>query len=358
MHPVNGYLLAQLNLSADDRLLAVNFLTKINQHLEAIGVGSLPLEDVDSALEKVSVGNLRTITELRPYMVEMSLVHPKVELSTEYIQIKLLIEKKVQEYLNKADSIVSKLDTDLKKEFKKALDEFSRKGVNLSYSMDKNSKEKHQNKIEQYLSFSEFKPLIDQVIGEKVALKTIFSYENDYAKTLAEMFNAMKNKIMAAKANIPSLVAQFGEVIPVEQIKDSDPVAYEYLRSKAFAELALEQFQLTIPLDKTYDQRIVRPQDTLAAKLKLTNVEMAIFAISVDPIRSFGLSKGQNLESSQNPYLKFKVSNDQLQMKLKQRIKVQVNDEEFVMVETPVYVSYVKAELVKSQQNSSIKQST
>lgn len=242
MHPINGYPLKQLSLKSDDRVLVETYLNKVNNHLESIGLGSLPLEDLDKSLEILSVGSLRTIPELRPFMVEMSLVHPKVELSTEYIQLKTLIEQKVQQYLNKAEDIVSKLDSDFKKQYKKALEDFSRKAVSLSYSMDKDTKEKHKEKLEQYLSFSEFKPLIEQVIGEKVALKTIFSYQNDYQNTLDNLFTAMKNKVMAAKANIPGLINQFGSEIPVEQIKDTDPVAYEYLRSKAFAEVAMEYF--------------------------------------------------------------------------------------------------------------------
>lgn len=356
MHPVNGYPLKELHLKDAEKAETLTYLGKVNSHLESIGMDSIPVESLDNSLSKVSVGNLRTILDLRPYMIEMSLIHPRVELSTEYIQLQQLIDKKVPATLKKAEDIVKKLDSDFKKEYKKALEVFSRKAVNLSYSMDKKDKEKHQDKFEQYLSFSEFKPLIEQVIGEHILLGTIFAYEQDYASTLLQLFNVMKNKVMAAKANIPNLIAEFGQEIPVDQIKDRDPIAYEYLRSKAFAEVAMENFGISVPFDKTYEQRIVRPTDTLAEKLKLKPVEMAIFALSVDPIRSFGLSVGQNLESNQVPLLKFKVLNEQKQMKVIQKIKVQVNEEEHVYVVTPVYVSYIKAELIKNQQSTSIKQ--
>lgn len=356
MHPANGYPLSQLTLKDSERTEAISYLAKANNHLESIGMNPIPVESLDLELTKVSIGDLRTILELRPFMIEMSLIHPRVELSTEYIQLQQLIDKKVPQTLNKAEAIVKKLDADFKKEYKKALEDFSRKAVNLSYSLDKQTKEKHQEKFEQYLAFSEFKPLIDQVIGENVVLGTIFSYETDYQTTLANLFNTMKNKVMAAKANIPSLVAQYGTEIPVEQIKDQDPIAYEYLRSKAFAEVAMENFGISIPFDKTFEQRIVRPNDALAERLKLKPIEMAIFAISVDPVRNFGLAVGQYLESSQVPFLKFKVLNEQKQMKVIQKIKVQVNEDEFIYVITPVYVSYIKAELIKNQQSASIKQ--
>lgn len=355
MHPINGYLLAQLNLKPKDLAEVTKFLSLVNQHLEAIGFGSLPVEDLDQNLIKVNIGDLRTIADLRPLMIELSLIHPKVELSTEYKQLQTLIEKKVAEYLNKADDIVAKLDKDFKNKYKQALDDFSRKAVDLSYTLDKKDKEKHQAKLEQYLSFSEFKPLIEQLIGEQVSLATVLSYDQNYDNTLVQLFTTMKHKVMAAKANIPSLVDKFGLEIPVNEIKDSDPVAFEYLRAKAFEQAAMDYFQLSIPLDKTYDQRIIRPSDPLAQKLKLTAAQMAIFALSVDPIRDFGLAKGQRMESSQNPHLKFLVLNDQHQMKMDQKIKVQVNEDTFIHVVTPIYVSYVKAELVKSQQSSSIR---
>lgn len=355
MHPVNGYPITSLTLKDSDRVQAYAYLSKVSAHFNSLGLESFPLEDINS-LTKISIGQLRTILDLRPYLIELGLIHPKIELSLEYLQLQNLIDKKVPEFLTKAEGIVRKLDLDFKKSYKQALDDFSRKAVSLSYSMDKQTKEKHQAKLEQYLAFSEFKPLINQVIGEDVLLSTIFGYEQDYAATLAELFNVMKNKVMSGKANIPSLIQEFGNEIPVDQIKDKDPVAYEYLRSKAFAEMAMDNFGITVPFDKTYDQRIVRPQDSLAERLKLKNTEMAIFAISVDPIRSFGLTVGQSLESSQVPFLKFQVMNDQKQMKVMQKIKVQVNEEESVYVVTPVYVSYIKAELVKNQQTSSIKQ--
>lgn len=354
MHPINGYLLGQLNFKASDLVEISQFMTQINGTLTRLGVGSLPLADLDEALVKVSVQNLNQIPQLRALMVDLSLVHPKVELSTEYKQLQELVEVKAPQLITQMSQIVQMTESKCRKLFNQAVEEFDRKAVNLSYSLGKVEKAKHQKKLDQYLSFSDFKTLLVPVTSEQNSVAH-FLHLDANPEELVKTFGNLKQQVMSQKANLPALMAQFGQEIPIEQIKDLDPIAYEYLRSLAFQEVARNYFNLEVREDKTLDQRVVRPSDPLATMLKVTSVQMAIFALSLDPIRSFGLAKGQKMESSQNQSLKFVVLNNQEQRVINQKVKVSLGNDQVAYVLTPVYVSYVKAELDKSLQSNSIK---
>ena len=321
MHPTNGYLLGQLNFKARDLVEITQIISLINGNLNRLGIGSLPLNDVEESVLKISVQNLNQIPQLRSLMVDLSLIHPKVELSTEYKQIQELVEIKAPQLINHIAQIVQKTDSHCRKLFTQAAEDFERKAVNLSYSLDKVEKAKHQKKLDQYISFSDFKPLLIQIMGEQNSVAHFLNLDTN-PEDVANMFLKLKQQVISQKANIPALIAQFGQEIPIEEIKDLDPIAYEYLRSMAFQEVARNNFNLEVREDKTLEQRIVRPADPLAAMLKISPVQMAIFALSLDPIRSFGLTKGQKIESSQNQNLKFVVLNDQEQRVINQKIKV------------------------------------
>lgn len=353
MHPANGYLLSQLHFKSRDLVEINQIITQINGVLIRLGVGSLPVQDLNEVLN-ISVENLRQIPSLRNLMIDLSLVNPKVELSTEYKQLQELVEVKSPALINRMDQIVQKIDLIGKKKFNRAVEEFDRKAVNLSYSLDKVQKSKHQTKLDQYIVYSDFKPLINDLISEENSVKHFLLLE-DNSEELDKIFLSFKRIVMANKAKLPDLMAQFGSEIPINEVRDLDPIAFEYLRSLAFQEVARNYFNLEVRDDKTLEQRVVRPTDSLASLLKVSPVQMAIFALSLDPIRSFGLSKGQKMESSQNPDLKFVVLNDQEQRVINQKVKVPLSNDQSVYILTPVYVSYVKAELAKNLQSSSIR---
>lgn len=355
MHPINGYPLHQVNLKDEDLKQVLVHLNKINAQLESIGIGTMPLESIDS-IELIKISQVDLVLNLKPYMIEMGLVHPKVELTTEYLQIKSIIEKKIPDLLNQVDQLKKQLEKRFQQKFKETAEEFLKKAEYLMYQQ-----QKLKIKItipENYLSYSDFKPFLEEITGDDNTIKSILDYQENFEIKISKKFQEIKNRVLSKKTNMDAIVKTFGKKININLLKEQDFIAYEYLRSKALSQVALNNFEIEVNSDKTYEQRVVKPQDSkLAQILKLKTSEIAIFAISVDPIKEFGLEKGQELKSTQMGNLTFLIQNKQSQIEVQQEIKLNLSEkpDDYVVVVTPVYISYIKAELVKNQQNQSVK---
>lgn len=303
-------------------------------------------------LKSIPIKNLETIEDLDIFLKKLSDIHLRIESSSEFLKLKTLIEqsRKIQKEYQDMKIL---LQRDSRKLFSKIHNEISKKSVNLIYSLDPKTKNKHKENLENYFSFSDFQPLIEESLNENNSYNQIYSLTD--SSNLEKLFLKIKNKVISKKIDINEIVENYGKEIQIDQLKEKDIVAYEFLRGRALSKVAMDKFEIEVSSHKSYEQRIVRPSDPLSRLLKLNDSEIAIFAISVDPIKNFGLKTGSKMESSLLPFLVFEIENDQKQMKVIQKINIHIEDDLVVDIITPVYISYIKAKLIKSQQNQSIK---
>jgi len=304
-------------------------------------------------LKSIPIKDLEKIESLDIFLKKLSDIHPRIESSTEFLTLKESIE-----YCRKIKKEYQEMKITLNREFKKLFskinNEMLKTSANLIYSLDSKTKKKHKENLENYFNFSDFQPFIEDALSEINSYNQVVKLATD-APHLEKLFLNMKNKVISTKINIHSIIENYGKEIQIEQLKEKDIVAYEFLRGRALSKVAMEKFDIEVSSQKTYEQRIVRPSDPLSRLLKLSDSEIAIFAIAVDPIKNFGLIPGRKMESSLLPFLVFEIENEQKQMKVIQKINIHLDENLIVDIITPVYISYIKAKLIKSQQNQSIK---
>ena len=324
---------------------------KIDSILNEIGLSIESLSEDN--LKKIPLKNLEKFLEITPYLKELSHIHSRIESSVEFISLKESISSiaKIQEDYQERKR---KLYFEFKKLYSKVLNEISKTSMNLVYSLDSKTKEKNKEALSKYFSFEEFKHLIENEINDSNSLMKIEELLQN-KQELTDLFFKIKTQVMSKKIDSKKLLQEYGTDISIEQIKDSDIIAYEFLRGKALSKVAMEKFSIEVSSQKNYEQRVVRPSDPLSKLLKLEPFEIAIFSISVDPIKDFGLKVGQKMDTSLLPFLLFEVENEQKQMKVIQKINIHLDDSSSFNIITPIYVSYIKAKLIKSQQNQSIK---
>lgn len=359
MHPKEGYLFKDLTFSTKDKESIEIWLNKIKSILKDAGISQFPMEDLKEDLKNVSIANLKDlIVSLRSPMIEMSLIHHKIELSKEYVQLKEIIESGsiARQYLEKVEEISNQLDLDLKIEFKKFLNEVEKISVNLTSSFNKEQKEKYKDKLESYTGYSDFKPLVQALTGEHLLVGEVLNYLNTYETTKEEMFAVMKQQVLSMKAKLPELVNHLGtDEINVREIKDLDPVAYQFLTNQAFEQFWRENYNMSVRSDKPMCTFNVHPGHELANSYPLKKDEMAIVTASIYPIRSLGLKKGDIISSKNNPEMKFEVITDEEQVENLISISHLVNESLVIKVMVPVYFFDIKARLIRSQRQASIK---
>lgn len=344
----NDKTINELNLLSKYFEEAQIILSKINGELGRLGLSPLPNNNIQKELEQLSVNDLKELLNLRTLAIELDMIHVRMKMSIENKQIHELVEEIIPKLISKIESIKERITIGFKKSFKETLHKLSHKASRI---LSTNKVSNPQDFEKQYFKYSDFAPFLDEILDDRNKVQNFIVFESDIKESIDTIFIEIKHKVMFQKSHLKDLVTSKDSVLDVESLKDTDFLAYEYLRSEAFRKIVLDTFGIEVFHDKTYYQEIIRPSDKLSKKLKLQTSEMAIFAIALDTIRDFGIKKGQRMQSN---LLNFVVVSSQKQTHVVHNTKISIGENKYIYLAVPIYLSFLKAELESNQQHKSV----
>lgn len=338
MHPLSGYPLNLLNFKDSEKELILSYKEKINEILSGIGLSPLPVDNIEKEIFKAKVSELHRLPELRSFLIEMSLVHPKVELSQEYRQGMKILEL-VPLYEQKASEISLKIEKDLKtkiSELIKSLNNFA------NNTRDNYKKKKVSLPTGDYLGYSDFKEIIQLGLSTYENLGDLILFNDEYQNSINNFFRTIKQQVLSQKCDLNKIIkSQNSQIINIELLKENDPIAYEYLRAEAF-QIFCEGYKIPLNSDKNRIKLLAQPSTNVGKNLKLKPSEVAVFVASVDPIEKWDLNTGDVLQGAF--FGEFGVTGKQTTDKEEIKVFYETVDQKTLLL-IPVYFSYLKADL-------------
>lgn len=268
--------------------------------------------------------------------------------NVKYSRLKILVQ--CNEELKKLGSISFKIESCL--EFinlKKLLDEATKKltsikihlnelksGLTEGYS--KYTKSYHVEAFEEILPYSQFLRHYEETFIEDEMTKDFLAFY-----TAEEIFNTIKLNLIIENSNVLELIKlNPDKLINLTDVLSTNPRVISLVQKEFFRSLCQDYFKITPQQGKISHSEIITPSHDLAKRINLSTKDVAIIALSLNPVNKSPYSIGEVFTHNKLPFV---VSTAQETVKLDLFCQMKIKKEQAINIVLPIYFSVIKARL-------------
>tara|TARA_Y100000034_G_scaffold136824_1_gene216118 strand:+ start:20169 stop:21248 length:1080 start_codon:yes stop_codon:yes gene_type:complete len=208
-------------------------------------------------------------------------------------------------------------------------------------------------------SYNDFIPYLEELAGEDIPYYKLVKINQEEIKN-NDLFEKIRMKVLADKTGLREFLGNKEDIQKINKTLIKTQESYDLIQAEAFSKFCKKMFRFDVPFGKRiYTKKIKwdesnkgnEGQDKLFEQLfSIKKSQMGLFSVGIDiPGRNF-LSKGSEVPDGN---LKFEVFSPQEIIKKECFYKMKI-DGKTLEISIPIYISFMRLELVKSQKTNSI----
>lgn len=305
----------------DDLLEIERYIVYVQSLLSKCGL-NFPLESsLDSKIDlsTVTLTQLKQIADLKKVQKSLAMISYKIETCIEYKNIQRLYQKSA-ETVEAMEKKVLELRNELTKDYS-------------NYA-------KNQIKFEEAIPYSEFKAFFENIYSsDKLSLEQLTYFDDN------QLFDQIKVNLIVEKTKMNDIIENNQvKVINIAEVLENKQVL-SYMQKEYFYSLCKNDFNLSLMYGKTAHSEILSPSHDLASKLNISNKEVGILTLSLNPINKAPLSEGNKFTHKN---LDFEVTSVQETTKVDYFYQLKLNKKTVINLQMPIYFSFIRCQLRKN----------
>lgn len=269
-------------------------------------------------LSAATLTQLKQFSSLNQVKKSLAAISYKIETSIEYKNIQRIFESST-----KTVELMEKKVLELRSELTKDYSNYTKNHV----------------AFEDVIPFSEFKTFFENIYSsDSLSLNQLNYFDEN------KLFDQIKVNLIVEKTKINDLVSlNQTKIINLSEVSENKAML-SYLQKEYFYSLCKNHFNLNIMYGKMAHSEILSPSHSQSAKLGITNKEVGILTLSLNPINKAPLEKGNRFVHKN---LDFEVVNIQETTKVDYFYQLKLNKNTVINLELPIYFSFIRCQLRK-----------